>query len=512
MTKAYNRRIMQALRNRLRQEKGKMIDKATMDHTLQELQDLLGERATDEKTHRLGYSRDWSPRHRSHVDLPDIVVVPKTTDEVVGIVKIAYRHRIPVVPFAGGTGMGGGVAAWKGGIAIETKSLNQILELDEANMTVTVQAGITIWDLNEALARHALWFPHQPESKRACTIGASIGCDNDSTFGLRYGKILDVLSNVVMVTGEGEAVRFGRRKAAFTSTGYKLLDLIVGSEGTLGVVTEATLRVFPLPETRLVRGFVSRSLEDGIRALERLLASGLGVESAHLNCRRRLHFYTHAYREKYQREPDIPDWAEAILFLSFAGDKQVVDFSLAKATRILLEEFSAEGVKEQEMVDGWWASKHTLEFLPFRQKWPDSQRQKKFGAADLGLPIGRVEEAYQRFLQIAKRWDQDILGMTVYNESPNRPTASISFAVFTDDSTEESVTNFYNYVKEMSIMAVEMEGTMSSYIGDGDRLGGFNELEHGESYSYMRRIKEVFDPAGIFNPGKKFESRWIARP
>ena len=487
------------------------MDQKSLDRAFQELQSVLGDRATRDVTHRIGYSRDWSPRHRSHVDLPDIVVVPRTTDEVVEIVRIAHRHRIPVVPFAGGTGMGGGVAAWKGGIAIETKSLNQVLELDEANMMVTVQAGITIWGLNEEMARRGLWFPHQPESKRACTIGATIGCDNDSTFALRYGKILDVLSNVVMVTGEGEAVRFGRRKAAFTSSGYKLLDLIVGSEGTLGVLTEATLRVFPLPETRLVRGFVCRSLEDGIRSLERLMSSGLGIESAHMNCRQRLHFYTHAYREKYQREPEIPDWAEAILFLSFAGDKEVVDFSLDRASRILLDEFAAEGVKEQEMVDGWWASKHSLDFIPFRQKWPDSQRKKKFGAADIGLPIGRVQEAYQGFLEIASRCEQDILGMTVYNESPNKPTASISFAVFVDDSTEESVANFYQYVKVMSAMAVEMEGTMSSYIGDGDRLGGFNELEHGESYAYMKRIKEMFDPAGIFNPGKKFESRWITR-
>jgi glycolate oxidase len=487
------------------------MDEKSLDQAFGELRDALGERATRDMTYRIGYSRDWSPRFRAHVDLPDIVVVPKTTEEVVEVVRIAYRHRIPIVPFAGGTGMGGGVAAWKGGIVLETKSLNQILELDEANMTVTVQAGITIWDLNEALAHSGLWFPQQPESKRVSTIGASIGCDNDSTFGLRYGKILDVLSNVVMVTGTGQAVRFGRRKAAFTSTGYKLLDLIVGSEGTLGVVTEATLRVFPLPERRLVRGFVCRSLEDGIRALERMLAAGLGIESAHLNCRQRLHFYTHAYREKYQREPEIPDWAEAILFLSFAGDEDVVDFGLEKATRILLEEFSAEGVREQEMVDGWWASKHSLEFIPFRQKWPDSQREKKFGAADIGLPIGRVEEAYQRFRETAARWDQEILGMTLYNESPNKPTASISFAVFVDDSTQESVANFYQYVREMSAMAVEMEGTMSSYIGDGDRLGGFNELEHGESYAYMRRIKELFDPGGIFNPGKKFESRWITK-
>jgi FAD/FMN-containing dehydrogenase len=161
------------------------------------------------------------------------------------------------------------------------------------------------------------------------------------------------------------------------------------------------------------------------------------------------------------------------------------------------------------MVEGWWDSKHRLEFIPFKQKWPDSQRQKKFGSADVGLPIGRLDEGYRHYLEIANKWGQEILGMTVYNESPNKATASISFAVFVDDSNEDSVKGFYQYVKEMSQMAIRLEGTMSSYIGDGDRLGGFNQLEHGLSLEYMRRIKEVFDPKNIMNPGKKFESRWI---
>lgn len=475
----------------------------------EELHAIFRERASISPMHRMAYSRDWSPRHRSAQDLPDIVVIPHTTDEVVQLVEVALRYNLPVVPFAGGTGMGGGVAAWRGGIMVETKGLNQILELDLQNLSVTVGAGITIWTLNEHLARHNLWFPHQPESKRACTIGACIGCDNDSTFGIRYGKILENLTNLVLVTGRGEAVRLGRRKASFTSTGYKLMELVVGSEGTLGIVTEATLRVFPLPKTRQVRGYLLRSLNEGAKALERVLAAGLAIDSAHMNDRERLHFYTHSYREKYHREPEVPDWAEAILFISWAGDPDVVEFSMDKTTRILREEFGAEMVREQEMVDGWWDSKHRLEFIPFKQKWPDSQRVKKFGAADLGLPIGRLDEAYARFREIAAKWHQDVLGMTVYNESPNKSTASISFAVFVDDSTEESVRNFYEYVREMSEMAVELEGTMSSYIGDGDRLGGFNILEHGPSLEYMKQVKALFDPMGIMNPGKKFDTRWL---
>ncbi|MGD9050109.1 MAG: FAD-binding oxidoreductase, partial [Anaerolineae bacterium] len=403
------------------------MDKEKLAAALAELQAVLGDRATDAAVHRMAYSRDWSPRDKDMSDLPDLVVVPNDTDEMVRIVQVALKYQLPVVPFAGGTGMGGGAVAWKGGIMVETKGMNQVLEIDPDNMSVTVQAGITIWELNEHLAPYGLWLPHQPESKRACTIGASIGCDNDSTFGVRYGKILDCLTDAVVVTGRGEAVRLGHRKASFSSTGYNLMHLLVAAEGTLGVVTEATLRVVTLPRTREVRGWVFPTLIDGARALERTLASGMSVESAHLNCRRRLHFYTHAYREKYGQEPKVPDWAESILFLSFAGDQDVVEFSLKKARTILEQEYKAELVREQEMVEGYWDSKHRLAFLPFKQKWPDSQREKKFGSADVGVPIGRLEEMYQAFLQIADKYDQQILGMTVYNESPNKVSPSISF-------------------------------------------------------------------------------------
>jgi FAD/FMN-containing dehydrogenase len=486
-----------------------MSKKEILGKASEELEKFLKERVTQSFTHRMAYSRDWSPRERHAVDLPDIVVVPRETEEMVRIAQIALQYGIPIVPFGGGTGMGGGTAAWKGGIMVETKGMNRVLEVDEKNFAVTVQTGITIWELNEVLARQGLWLPHQPESKRSCTIGASIACDNDSTFGLRYGKIKDCLTNAVIVTGRAEAVRVGQRKSSFSSTGYKLLDLLIGSEGTLGVITEATLRILPLPSSRQVQGYFFRSLNESAKALERLLSAGLTIESAHINCRHRLHFYTHTYRQKFGREPNVPEWAEAILFLSFSGDEAVISFNMEKVLQILSEEFHAQRIEEREMVEGWWDSKHRLEFIPFKQKWPDSQRQKKFGSADVGLPIGRLDEGYQHYVETAKKWDQEILGMTVYNESPNKATASISFAVFVDDSTTESVKRFYHYVKEMSEMAVRLEGTMSSYIGDGDRLGGFSQFEHGLSHKYMRRIKEVFDPQDIMNPGKKFESRWI---
>ena len=376
--------------------------------TFEELERILGDRVTQSPMHRMAYSRDWSPRQKAAAGFPDIVVIPKSAEEMVQIAKVAYQYEIPIVPFGGGTGMGGGAAAVRGGIMVETKGMNAVLEIDERNFAATVQAGITIWELNEILARHGLWLPHQPESKRSCTIGASIGCDNDSTFGLRYGKIKDCLTNAVIVTGRAEAVRVGQRKSSFSSTGYKLLDLLVGSEGTLGVITEATLRVLPLPKAREVLGFFFSSLNESAQGLEKLLSSGLAVESAHINCRHRLYFYTHTYREKFGREPNVPGWAEAILFLSFAGDEQAIVFNMNRATQILTEEFHAQRVQEKEIVEGYWDSKHRLEFIPFKQKWPDSQRQKKFGSADVGLPIGRLDEGYRHYVELAKKWDQEI--------------------------------------------------------------------------------------------------------
>lgn len=469
-----------------------------------ELREALGEEkvSTDPST-LIAYSRDWSPRPAAETKMPDIVTRPTTTLEVAKIVKIANKYRIPVIPSAGLTGMGGGMVPHYGGIIIDTTALNKIIELDVENRTVTVQTGITIKRLNDELEPHGLWFPHDPESKPTSTVGAAIAVDNDSTFGIKYGKIGDYLLNAVLVTGSGEIIRVGHRKAQCTSTGYKLHQLLIASEGTLGIITEATLRIFPKPRARRIEMIVFPSIKKALDALERILQAGITVESAHINCKRRLHFYTHAYRIKYGREPKIPKWAEALLAISISGDPEVVEFQMNYTLKIC-REMKGSQVKEREMVEGWWASKHTLTFQPFKQKWPDSQRKKKFGAADLGIPIAKVEEAYKKYLEIAKAYNLEILGMCCYHQRPNRVSPSISFALYVDDSNPQEVENFYKYVKEMSLMAVDLEGTMSTYIGDGDRLPEINKYEHGPALKYMKAIKKVFDPNWIMNPGKKF--------
>ena len=472
---------------------------------IDELIEAIGQdKILKEDFERYVYGADWSPRTSDEIFPPDVVICPTTTDDVQKTVEIAYNHAIPVTAGGGLTGMAGGAVPIHNGIYIDSTCMNKIIEVDVENQTIRTQAGATLQEVNDALEPHGLWLPNLTESKWATTVGSSISCDNDSTFGMRYGKILNALLSAQIVIGTGEVLELGHRKSHFTSSGYKLKDLLVGAEGTLGVLTEATLKVEPVPEDRAVEMILFPSMKTAVDFLSRLMKAGLTVEGAHINCKRRLKFYTHAYRKKFGKEPEVPDWAEALLAIIFAGDKEFVKFERDYALNIA-SEMGGQLIKEREIVEGWWTSKHKLNFEPFKQKWPDSQRQKKFGAADPGIPMGKLEDMYKKFVETAEKYKLDILGMNAYLEHPNSIGFSLSCAVFVDYHNQDEVDRYRKYFEELTKAAVDLEGTMSTYMSDTDLKVPYFEYEHGNSTKYMKELKKLFDPKGIMNPGKKFE-------
>lgn len=475
---------------------------------VKELIKALGkEKVLIEDFQRYIFGADWSPRTPDEIFPPDVVLAPKTTEDVAKAVKIAYKHGIPVTAGGGLTGMAGGAVPIHGGIYIDGMCLNKVEEVDVPNQTARVQSGVTVQEVVDAGEPHGLWLPNLPESKWSCTVASAIAGDNDSTFGMRYGKILNALLSVEIVTGTGEILELGHRKAHFTSTGLKLKDLIVGSEGVLGVITAATLKLEPVPDFRQVDMIIFPKLGKAVDFLNRLLKAGLTIEGAHINCKRRLKFYTHAYKQKHGHDPKVPDWAEALMAIVLAGDKAVVDFERNYMLEIS-KDFGGQLVEEREIVEGWWISKHTLKFVPFHQKWPASQAEKKFGAADPGIPMGRLEEMYEKFIQTAEKYDLQILGMNAYLEHPNSIGLSLSCALFVDYRDQKEVDNFRRYFEEMAKHAVDLEGTMSTYMADTDLKVPYFEYEHGASAKWMKKVKDMFDPKGIMNPGKK----WVYRP
>ncbi len=476
---------------------------------IDELRNSLGpDRVLDADFDRFSYSSDFSPMGPGEEVVPDVVVMPLDTADVVKVVEVARRHGVGITPVGGMTGMLGGALAIQGGILLVTHSMGQILEVDVANQTVRVQAGATLQAINDALEEHGLWLPHLPESKWSCTVGASIASDNDSTFGMRHGKILHFLLSLQVVDGNGAVVEFGHRKSRFSSSGYKLKDVFVGAEGTLGVVTEATLKVEPMPPFPRVEMIVLPSLGRAVELIDHCLRSGIGLEAAHVNCAQRLKFYTHAYLVKHGHEPEIPEWAGALFAFSVAGDRDVVDFEVDWVLRRGKEDFGGKVVAERDIVDSWWTSKHTLDFEPFKQKWPSSQGEKQFGAADVGVPMGMLERFYEEgFLVLLEKHRLEILGMNAYLEHPNSIGLSLSCAVFVDYHDQDEVDRFRAYVLDMSRKAIEMGGTSTTYMSDTYIKIPTMREEAGEALPYYRALKEVFDPQYIMNPGKKWEDR-----
>ena len=470
---------------------------------IEELKNVLGDKVMTEEFERFIFGADWSPRTTDEIFMPDVVICPRSTDDVVKTVRIAYEHGIPVTAGGGLTGMAGGAVPIHKGIYIDGTCLNKIIEVDVKNQTIRSQSGASLQDLVDAGEPHGLWFPVLPESKWSCTIASAIACDNDSTFGMKYGKPLNQVLSIELVTGRGEVIEVGHRKTRFSASGYKLKDLVIGSEGTLGVITAATVKMEPVPEHRYVDMIIFPSMGRAVEYLDAILKMGLVPEGAHINCKRRLKFYTHAYKEKHGHDPKVPDWAGSLLAIIFAGDREVVDFSLEKAYS-LANEMGGQVVEEREIVDNWWISKHTLDFPPFKQKWPASQKEKKFGAADPGVPMGRLEDFYEKFIETAEKYDLEVLGMNAYLEHPGSIGFSLSCALFVDYRNQDEVDRYRKYFEEMSKIAVDMDGTMSTYMSDTDLKVPYFEYEHGPAAEYMLEIKRIFDPKGIMNPGKKF--------
>ena len=206
------------------------------------------------------------PVHRWAEHLPAVVVLPRTAQQVSEIVKLANRARIPVVPRAGGTGLNDGAVPLRGGILVDVKRMNQIHEIDLADRTVTVGPGISMLKLNEELKQYGVLFPDTPASYPCSLVGGRIACSGFSLLGTRFGHTRDLVMSFEIVLPTGEIIRVGDgggKKIRKSSTGFHLKHLFMGHQGTLGIVTEATLELVPRPEAEFAAFFAFDDFLDG---------------------------------------------------------------------------------------------------------------------------------------------------------------------------------------------------------------------------------------------------------
>ena len=220
------------------------------------------------------------PVHRWAEHMPAVVVLPRTAEQVSEIVKLANRARIPVVPRAGGTGLNDGAVPLRGGILVDVKRMNQIHEIDLADRTVTVGPGISMLKLNEELKQYGVFFPDTPASYPCSLVGGRIACSGFSLLGTRFGHTRDLVMSFEMVLPTGEIIRVGDgggKKIRKSSTGYHLKHLFMGHQGTLGIVTEATLELVPRPEAEFAAFFAFDDFLNAHRTVHGIVTSGIAT-------------------------------------------------------------------------------------------------------------------------------------------------------------------------------------------------------------------------------------------
>ena len=419
---------------------------------------------------------------------PATVVFPQSTAHVSQLLKYASLHEAPVVPYGGGTGVMGAAAPIEECIVLSLRDLNKTLNVSETDRTATFQPGVVLEDAASALNEAGLVLGHDPWSRPVATVAGAISTNGVGYTAAKHGCMGDQVLGLEAVLATGEVVRTkGVPKHSF---GPSLKSLFIGTEGTLGVITEATLRVFPRPEKKLITGVVFPDFESGFHAVSQLYAEGVRPLVVD-------------YGAEMWDDRDT-DSGSATLHIGFDGFEQDVDTQLGRALDICSRFDGRRG--DDGVAQRFWKDRHSSGER-YRRDVVESgspltaRRSRSAYRMDylhVALPVSKVLEYRQRCQRvfsgnqvIVREWS--LWGMPEY----------FSFMIAREhDEDEASAAILGEVVDQVLGMAQEMGGTMEYCHGVGVKLSHMMDEELGSGMNVMRSIKRALDPAGILNPGK----------
>ncbi|HWE63889.1 MAG TPA: FAD-linked oxidase C-terminal domain-containing protein [Chloroflexota bacterium] len=450
----------------------------------QTLLDLLGPdgaRASAEDLQAYAYDGTFLERR------PDLVALPSTTEQVAAIVQLAARERVPVVTRGAGSGLAGGSVPLAGGIVVSLTRMNQVVEWDLVNMLVRVQPGVVTADLKaEALAR-GLFYPPDPASQKQATLGGNAAMGAGGPHGLKYGTTKDYVLGLEAVTADGRVMRSGG-KMIKNVTGYNLTQLLVGSEGTLAIITELTLRLLPKPRASRTAMAVFPRIDDASRMITIILNAGVIpatieiMDQASLRC-----------VEEVQHA-GLPVEAEAVLLIDLDGEPAAIEVQLRDVARLCAEHGASEvrvAADAEESARLWTARRVVSSSLA-------RIRPTKLGE-DISVPRSAIPEALAAVRAIAARYD---LLIPVYGHISD---GNLHPNILFDRHDPEEVERVNRAAAEIFEAAVALGGTLTGEHGIGSLKKEFLTMALDPiELALMRRVKAAFDPDGILNPGKIF--------
>jgi D-lactate dehydrogenase (cytochrome) len=457
----------------------------TYDCSFLDSLDLDGD-VSYEDSARANHAADWVAQEAGLGVTPDAVVWPKSTADVSAIMEAAHENEVPVTPYAAGTSMEGNAVPLFKGISMDMTKLNDVLEVRPDDFQIDVQPGVMGNVIDETVGEHGMFFPPMPSSANISTIGGMIVNDAAGQKTVKYGEVADWVLELEVVLADGTVIETGS-KAVKTSSGYNLKDIIIGSEGTLGVVTRATLELEGRPEQ--IRGgrAVFESMDDAAEAVFDAVRSGVDVAKLEL-----IDPLAGEMANDYF-DTGLPD--AAMIFVEFHANHNVeeeIDFFEAILEAHDVQQFE---IAEEERMDELWAARDELAFA-VQQYDPDLEPRHP---GDVTVPISK----YPDIIRYAKdRAEEHGILLPCFGHAGD---GNVHYAALVDPDDEEMVAAADELYDDIVEQAIEWGGTATGEHGIGMGKRKFLELEHGEGgVQAMRAVKAALDPKDILNPGKMF--------
>ena len=438
----------------------------------------------DSKIERLVYSYDATPNFQS---MPDAVISPRNSEEISEILKICNQYGVPIVPRGSGTNLCAGTCPTEGGIVLLFKHMNKILEIDEENLTVIVQPGVITLDMIHAIEEKGLFYPPDPSSMKISTIGGNINENSGGLRGLKYGVTRDYVIGLEAVLPNGDIIRTGG-KLAKDVAGYDLTRLFVGSEGTLGVITEATLKLIPMPETRKTMLALYQDLSAAARSVSKIIANKIIPTT--------LEFLDQATLKVVEDYAQIglPTDVQAVLLIEQDGPPEVVERDIQKIAEVCKQENAVSiqiAATEEEAMALRTARRAALSAV--------ARLAPTTILEDATVPRSEIANMVKAINEITEKYQLTICTFGHAGDGNLHPTCA------TDARNHEEMERVEKAFAEIFEKAIELGGTITGEHGVGAMKAPYLEWKlKKEGIAAMMGIKHAFDPNNIMNPGKVF--------
>lgn len=446
---------------------------------------LEGIEISDEKEDLICYSYDASYAKGS---IPEFVAWPKNTEEIVRVVKWATAKGLKIVPRGAGTGMAGGaVPIGTRTVVISLERMREVLEINPENFTTTVQPGVINGELQKELMIYELFYPPDPASLDYCTIGGNVATNAGGPRAIKYGVTRNYCLALEVVLSTGTVVTFGN-KSFKRVTGYEIKELLIGSEGTLGIISNITLRVLPQPEDIITLLITFDSIESAGKTVPKIIGSGITP--------RTLEFLDSSCLSLIEKnyELGLPTQVEAMLLVELDGEltsikrqgEKIVEIArkFKGETQIATDYYSRENL---------WKARRSIS--PCLLKIKDREKIN----IDISVPIDNLSKTLVRLNQISKESNIPIVSFGHAGDG------NIHVNILVEKNNEEEKKLGFEIVKKIFEFVVTIGGAISGEHGIGITKKPYIDIQLGrKQIELMQAIKRVFDPKGFMNPGKIF--------